>query len=90
MSARKDLEFKDFLDWIKKSKRGDSIVYFKGKSLESPRAVNDGNGQIEVVWIKADIGLAAWVAYEKGLVALTQRKKSNRIINNYDYIATRL
>ena len=90
MSLGNKYDFQDFLAWIRNSERGDNVIYFKGKSLESPQTIKGENGNIEIVWVKADIGLAAWIAYEKGLITLTQRKKSKKAFGDFEYIATRL
>lgn len=69
----------DFKTWLKKSKQGDNpIVYFQGASVYNP-VTNE----------PFPIAKAAYRAYEKGLVHLTQERFWPQPNGQFNYIATK-
>ena len=65
----------DIGEWREKAATGAKIIYYRG--FIAP----DRIGKSEIDWIAAE----AWRLAEQGLVALTQRKISDRL---YEYVAT--
>lgn len=77
-----------FEKWLETSPVGSSIVYYTGHlaaDRESVALVPAYNGFVHVLHEPIHtIGLMAWLAYERGVVTLVQ-KRADR--NAFDYIA---
>jgi hypothetical protein len=65
----------DIVEWRGKAAIGAKVTYYRGF------IASDRVGKSEIEWIADE----AWSLAEQGLVALTQRKISDRL---YDYVAT--
>lgn len=68
----------DFKRWLKNANKGDSIVYFQGATVYNPMTNEP-----------APIAKAAYRAYERGLVQLTQERFWKAPYGQFNYIATK-
>lgn len=75
----------EFEDMIKSTEKGEIINYFTGKSLSEQRCIPGNRGKIKCDDID-EVAIAAWKAYEDGLIVPVQR----RMGDGFQYLAVRL